>query len=150
MKRSGNKNKGPMHNRFRHGMTATPTYKSWSCMKARCLNQNNRDFKNWGGRGISFCHKWENFEGFYEDMGEKPHGMTLERKDVNGHYSKENCVWADRTEQSRNRTYTKLDMTLAEEIRALRSKGFVYKEIAEIYGISQSQVFRVCKGQSWR
>ncbi len=86
----------------------SPVYNAWAQMKNRCSNPNYSGFANYGGRGISVCEEWLSFAEFYKDMGEKPKGMTLERVDVNGGYSKENCKWATPREQSLNRRNTRL------------------------------------------
>lgn len=72
-------------------------------MKSRCLNPNNASYKNYGGRGISVCKRWMSFKNFYADMGDRPEGYTLERVDNDKGYSPDNCVWASRFAQSRNR-----------------------------------------------
>ncbi len=86
-----------------HGLSRSKTYATWSNMKDRCNNEDRSQFKDYGGRGISYCTKWETFEGFLEDMGEKPENKTLERVDVNKGYYKENCVWADLYQQAANK-----------------------------------------------
>lgn len=79
------------------------TYLSWKTMKARCYNPKATGYEYWGGRGITVCKRWrQSFRAFLEDMGERPEGMTLERKDVNGNYKKSNCCWATPTEQRAN------------------------------------------------
>jgi hypothetical protein len=77
-------------------------------MLNRCRNANDSSYLHYGGRGISVCLEWQtSFETFLRDMGERPNALySIERKDVNKGYSKENCVWATDTEQARNKTNT--------------------------------------------
>ena len=74
-------------------------YKSWAAMKARCRS-NHPDY---GGRGITFCERWNRFENFLADLGDPPEGMTLDRIDVNGNYEPNNCRWATPKQQIKNR-----------------------------------------------
>ena len=82
----------------------TVEYRTWMAMKARCLNPNVKAFNNYGGRGIKICKRWINsFENFLSDMGKRPDGLTLERKNNDGNYEPNNCKWATRLEQRHNR-----------------------------------------------
>lgn len=77
--------------------------KVWLSMKARCFYSWTPDYKNYGGRGITVCPAWTNsFETFLADMGPRPEKYRLERKDNNGNYTPENCIWADCTRQTHN------------------------------------------------
>jgi len=90
---------------YSHGHSGddkSKTYATWRSMNRRCNNKNQKCYKNYGGRGIKVCEKWKKFEGFLQDMGEKPNGMTLDRVDNNGDYCKENCRWITNKEQQRN------------------------------------------------
>src|SRR5258708_38338927 len=83
----------------------TPTYRSWRAMKERCLNPKAIGYKAYGGRGIKICDRWLLFENFLADMGERPAGKTIDRKDNDGDYELGNCRWATKDEQMRNRRY---------------------------------------------
>jgi len=72
-------------------------------MRYRCENPLHRAYEWYGARGITVCERWKKFENFFADMGPRPRGMWLERKDNNRGYEPGNCIWATPTQQLRNR-----------------------------------------------
>lgn len=84
------------------------TYLSWESMLSRCYRETNKDFHRYGGRGITVCASWRtSFEAFLADMGERPAGKTLDRRNNAKGYSPDNCRWATAKEQSANRGPTR-------------------------------------------
>lgn len=95
-----------------HGKTGTPEHRIWAHMRQRCDNPSDHAYENYGGRGITVCRRWNDFENFLADMGERPNNnYSIERKDVNGNYEPANCVWDTPVEQARNQRVSKLNKT---------------------------------------
>lgn len=95
---------------YRHGHTAggkfSATYQSWATMLVRCTNPKCEAWPRYGGRGIEVCARWRTFENFLIDMGERPEGRSLERRDNDGPYSPDNCIWGTQSEQMNNTSRT--------------------------------------------
>ncbi len=117
----------------KHGMSGTPTHRSWKDMRARCNNPKDSDYKDYGGRGILVCDSWNDFGSFLEDLGERPRGHSLDRIDVNGNYEPSNCRWADAKTQANNKRNNLL-IEIAGETKTLT-------QWCEIYEIDRSKVW---------
>lgn len=86
-----------------------PLYKTWVAMRNRCNNSRDVQYKDYGGRGIKICERWNDFPSFLADVGVRPVGTTLDRKNNNGHYEPGNVRWATKLTQVRNRRNTRPD-----------------------------------------
>ena len=89
--------------RTTHGMTHSTEYHRWAGMIQRCSSEKDKQWKNYGGRGIKVCDRWRKFENFYADMGSCPEGFQLDRIDNDRGYEPSNCRWVDLSTQARNR-----------------------------------------------
>ena len=118
----------------RHGMRGTKFYKIWADMKQRVTNSNRKDWKHYGGRGISMDARWEDFNAFKTDKyGSYLEGLELDRIDNNGHYTPDNTRWVTRKENCRN---TRKNVTYKNKCAA---------EWAEIWGVSKMTAWRRVK-----
>lgn len=99
-----------------HGYYGTQVYAVWNAMLRRCQHPQHAAYKDYGGRGITVCRRWQKFENFLADMGVPSPGLTLDRKDNSKGYSLKNCHWATRKTQASNRRSCRL---LAHEGKTL-------------------------------
>jgi hypothetical protein len=135
--------------RATHKMYDTRVYRQWIAMKSRCYDQNNKRYKRYGGRGITVCKRWRlSFAAFYEDMGDCPSGMSLDRIDNDKGYSPSNCRWSTPEQQANNRKtnvfieHDGLRLTIAQWARHL---GLPYHWIKHRYtrGYKPPELFSV-------
>ena len=91
---------------FKHGKSHEKIYNSWAGMKSRCLSKNHSKYKNYGGRGITICEEWLDFNNFYDwaILNGYKEGLSIDRINVNGNYEPHNCRWSDRKTQMNNKT----------------------------------------------
>lgn len=114
----------------KHGLAEHPLYDVWQGIKKRCYNSRDKEYKNYGGRGIRMCDTWRtNFKQFYDDMLEGyAQGLQIDRIDNDGNYTKENCRWVTPAENVRNRRRT---IRIEFEGRSL-----TLQELSELTGVS--------------
>lgn len=126
-----------------------PTYKSWQALKDRCNRKRAVNYGRYGEKGVTYDYSWESFDKFFEDMGERPEGKTLDRIDSSKGYSKDNCRWATPKEQQSNRkncmhlTYKGITQTSADWARSLGlAKGAVWNRIKLGWSIERAVTTR--------
>lgn len=112
----GNKPGGRGHGDSRRGVPWAPEYVVWTHMRQRCSNPKDKEWHNYGGRGIRVCLRWENsYQAFLDDVGRRPApDLTLDRIDNDSDYRPGNTRWATRKEQLRNFRRNRL-ITFREE-----------------------------------
>ncbi len=142
-----------------HGHTSSPkrvgrhtkTYHAWSNMITRCENPSNRRHGTYGARGITVCPRWRNsFADFLADMGPAPDGLTLDRRDNDRGYEPDNCQWATRTEQARNKTTTKLNEVSVSLIRHMHRRGATMESLGHAFDVTSTTISYVVKRKTWK
>lgn len=124
----------PRHGNARAG-AKTPEYYAWMNMRGRCNNPKADRYPRYGGRGITVCDRWQtSFENFLADMGPRPPGTTLDRKNNDGNYEPGNCRWATRTEQESNKSTSLTLMVAGERLHV--------SEVARRNGVKPDTAFK--------
>ena len=124
-----------------HGKYTSAEYKSWAGMKHRCSNAKASNYATYGARGITFCERWDSFEKFYADMGDRPDGTSLDRIDNNGDYTPDNCRWATPNEQNNN--------TRSNRIIEFNGEKLTASQWASRIGISKSTFYTRINKLGW-
>ena len=120
----------------------SPTYNSWRGMIERCKNSRHVSYHRYGGRGITVCKRWESFVNFYEDMGERPAKMSLDRINGNGIYEPSNCRWADANTQASNRQDALTDEQVSALI-TLKSHGASSFLLADLLKCNRTRIDKI-------
>lgn len=121
--------------------SASRTYSSWVSMKERCEEVTHKSYADYGGRGITVCDRWHDFQLFLSDVGERPAGKTIGRIENDGNYEPENCEWQTYQEQSRNmrsNRYLEFD-----------GKRLLLCEWAERIGVSEDAIAKRLDTLEW-
>lgn len=123
-----------------HGFSSRPEYITWQNMKRRCLDPRAKDYKFYGGAGITICQSWaRSFEAFIEDMGPKPEGCkVLDRIDTTKGYNKENCRWTSQKINLQNAITSRVWSVNGREYNSARDAG-------NSVGVSHVTLMRWCK-----
>ncbi len=133
-----------------NGAKESPTYRSWLAMRTRCNSDKRDNSDRYYSRGVKVCVRWNTFENFLSDMGERPPGQTLDRwPNASGDYEPGNCRWATPREQARNTRRNVLTLETATEVAFRRLSGDPCKKIAQDFGISESLPREIVKGRCW-
>jgi hypothetical protein len=126
-----------------HGYSSAAEHMAWASLKDRCHNEKSSSYDGYGGRGISVCDRWrDSFENFLADMGERPSKEhSIDRKDNDGNYEPDNCRWATKKEQGRNRR--------SNRILTFNNKTQTLIEWSEELGISSAVIRQRIKASGW-
>lgn len=133
--------KGNVRHGNARGNKRTPEYCAWVAARHRCSNPKDKRYEHYGGRGITVCDRWNSFENFLADMGPRPEGTSIERKDNDGNYEPGNCIWADIATQARNKRNNRY--------YDFRGQRMIVADIARAVGINVRNLRRRLDNLNW-
>ncbi len=124
-----------------HGLSNSPEYLTWLRIRDRCRNNRNNQYRNYGGRGVSVCERWDRFENFLSDMGNKPtQKHQIDRIDNNGDYEPSNCRWATCRENCENTRKSKFWI-----VHGIRYQSA--QDASKALNVCKSTIRRWCEGR---
>ena len=135
-----------------HGESRTKLYRVWDSMKSRCLNSKHHAYKDYGGRGITLCHEWYEYEPFKKWALEHGYvqGLTIDRIDNNNGYSELNCRFINIAENLRNRRSCKLNWLDVVDIRNKYNSGkFRQTDLANEYNVVRPLISLMVNNKRW-
>lgn len=125
-------------------------YATWTMIRQRCLNRKCRDYRRYGRRGIRIARRWESFEAFLEDMGPRPKGHVLVRRNPDASFTPSSCSWEPPAVRQRRRSTNRLTEKDAARIRAKNKAGTRRADLARQYGVSLSHICYIIAGTRWK
>ena len=149
-----------MHGNTKHGHAGrgnhSRLYGIWHSMHQRCTNIKASNYPNYGGRGITVCTRWNSFENFLQDMGEKSANFVLDRINNNDNYSPENCRWATYHESAQNTRNSRLTKEKVVLIKGLlcalnpnARKYYAYALIGKLFSVAATSIASIASGARW-
>jgi len=137
---------------YKHGESYVRLHNIWGLMKQRILNPNSKNYKYYGGRGITICPEWTNdyivFRDWALNNGYKE-GLQIHREN-DGNYEPDSCRWVTRTENLRHTRKT-ITMEIANEIRDLYKTGlYTQQELADKYNMDQQSISLIINNKIWK
>lgn len=125
-----------------------PIYSSWRDMIRRCYTETRKEYKYYGGKGITVCDRWQDFQLFCEDMAPSWfEGATIDRIDNSKNYSKDNCRWSTINKQQQNKGNVKQHWLKTPDVKALHETGLSHRAIADRLDMSKTAVWRILSGK---
>ncbi|MCE5262168.1 MAG: transposase family protein [Deltaproteobacteria bacterium] len=137
----------------KHGMSGTALYATWNHMRQRCENLNVSNYHRYGGRGISVCGEWSDFESFmsWALANGYEQGLEIDRINNDGDYEPDNCRFVKKVINTRNSSKAKLTEGLVAQIKGHFAKTKdKYADIGQLFGVSPTTIWRIVNGLSWR